>query len=303
MDEDDQIASLIGQAQSQPKQKASKERYADDLNIARQMAGGDMVSAAASFLDTSGSYSTRQQQYIEQQQKLQDPSYRAQQFYMGTGNMAGALQIGKSKGSALFKMGAEIDMGRAGTYMMAPEGNVDVPTPDGRSVRIPAYMMAAKQGINVLPFGGGDENADAFRTALSNSQRVFGMLDELEDLYNDSGYIGSLSPTARAAKALQIESMLTPVVLQTLSGTKSLAGVSEKELEMIQGGVPRAASNMMWSRRSNELLKLQKLRSEIQGVIYRSAKLNGIDLIPKKRQPSGAGGAASSATIPGVIPE
>lgn len=304
--EDDSIAAYISQAaqqQVQAQQKMPKQAMPDDLNIAKQIYGGDEAAAAASFLGTSGAYSPRQQKYIEEQKKLQDPNYRAQQFYMSTGNMAGALQIGKSKGSALFKMGSEIDMGRAGTYMMAPEGNVDVSTQDGRSVRLPAYMMAAKQGINVLPFGGGDENADLFRTSLQNSQRVFGLLDELEDLYNDSGYIGSLSPTARAAKALQIESMLTPVVLQTLSGTKSLAGVSEKELEMIQGGVPRAASNMMWGRRSNELLKLQKLRSQIQGVIYRSAKLNGIELIPKKSQSAGAGGAGSAAAIPGVIPE
>lgn len=259
--------------------------------------------AVASMFDRTAGSRIEQERYVEQQKKLQDPNYRAQQFYMSAGNMGAALQIGKSKGSALFKMGTEINMGRAGTFMMAPEGNIDVSTPDGRSVRVPAYMMASKQGVSVLPFTGGDENADLFRTSIQNSQRVFGLLDELEDLYNDSGYIGSLSPTARAARALQIESMLTPVVLQTLSGTKSLAGVSEKELEMIQGGVPRAASNMMWGRRANELLKLQKLRSEIQGVVYRSAKLNGIELIPKKRQPSGAGGAASPTTIPGVIPE
>jgi hypothetical protein len=297
--EDQDIASLIAASGSEKKQTKAPSV---DLGVARQMYDDDSMAAAALF-DRSDTSRVRQQQYVEQQKKLQDPNYRAQQFYMSTGNMAGALQIGKSKGSALFKMGTEVDMGRAGSYMMAPEGNVDVTSADGRSVRVPAYMMAAKQGVSVLPFGGGDENADLFRTSLQNSQRVFGLLDELEDLYNDSGYIGSLSPTARAAKALQIESMLTPVVLQTLSGTKSLAGVSEKELEMIQGGVPRAASNMMWGRRSNELLKLQKLRSQIQGVVYRAAKLNGIELIPKKRQPAGAGGAASSATIPGVIPE
>jgi hypothetical protein len=299
----DQLAQLInGQSQQQPQTQKSGS-MADDFEIAKSMYGGNAGMAMAAILDRGQGFQNQKEEYVEKQKKMQDPSYRAQQFYMSTGNMAGALQIGKSKGSALFKMGTEIDMGRAGSFMMAPEGNVDVATPDGRSVRVPAYMMAAKQGVNVLPFGGGDENADAYRTSIQNSQRVFGLLDELEDLYNDSGYIGSLSPTARSARALQIESMLTPVVLQTLSGTKSLAGVSEKELEMIQGGVPRAASNMAWGRRSNELLKLQKLRSEIQGVVYRASKLNGIELIPKKRQPAGAGGGASSATIPGVIPE
>jgi hypothetical protein len=297
--EDEDIASLIS---GQDVAKSAKQLPGVDLNVAKQMYGDESMAMAA-FLDRSNTSKIAQAKYAKEQEKMQDPKYRAQQFYMGTGNMGAALQIGKSKGSALFKMGTEIDMGRAGTFMMAPEGNMDVTTGDGRSVRLPSYMMAAQQGINVLPFTGGDENADMYRTSIQNSQRVFGLLDELEDLYNDSGYIGSLSPTARAAKALQIESMLTPVVLQTLSGTKSLAGVSEKELEMIQGGVPRAASNMMWGRRSNELLKLQKLRSEIQGVVYRASKLNGIELIPKKRQPSGAGGAASSATIPGVIPE
>lgn len=296
--EDAEISSLISASSvTKPDKMASV-----DLNVARQMYDDDSMAAAALF-DRSDKSKVAQHNYIEQQKKLQDPNYRAQQFYMSTGNMAGALQIGKSKGSALFKMGTEIDMGRAGTFMMAPDGNVDIATPNGKSARVPAYMMAAKNGVNVLPFGGGDENADLYRSTLQNSQRVFGLLDELEDLYNDSGYIGSLSPTARSARALQIESMLTPVVLQTLSGTKSLAGVSEKELEMIQGGVPRAASNMAWGRRSNELLKLQKLRSEIQGVVYRASKLNGIELIPKKRQPAGAGGRASSATIPGVIPE
>jgi hypothetical protein len=274
-----------------------------DFEVAKSMYGGDQASAMGAILQRGDGFQQEKQKYLEQQKKLQDPSYRAQQFYMSTGNMGAALQIGKSKGSALFKMGTEIDMGRAGTFMMAPDGSLDISTPDGRSARVPAYMMASQQGISVLPFTGGDENADLYRTSIQNSQRVFGLLDELEDLYNDSGYIGSLSPTARAARALQIESMLTPVVLQTLSGTKSLAGVSEKELEMIQGGVPRAASNMMWGRRANELLKLQKLRSEIQGVVYRASKLNGIELIPKKRQPSGAGRAASSAAIPGVIPE
>lgn len=298
--DDELIASLIsGSGGAKPAQQTSAPF---DLNVARDMYGDDSMAVASMFDRTAGSR-IEQERYVEQQKKLQDPNYRAQQFYMSAGNMGAALQIGKSKGSALFKMGTEINMGRAGTFMMAPEGNIDVSTPDGRSVRVPAYMMASKQGVSVLPFTGGDENADLFRTSIQNSQRVFGLLDELEDLYNDSGYIGSLSPTARAARALQIESMLTPVVLQTLSGTKSLAGVSEKELEMIQGGVPRAASNMMWGRRANELLKLQKLRSEIQGVVYRSAKLNGIELIPKKRQPSGAGGAASPTTIPGVIPE
>jgi hypothetical protein len=299
----DLIASLINQSGPRQAQADSGGNMLADFEIAKSMYGGDAVSAMGAILQRGDGFQQEKQRYVEQQKKLQDPNYRAQQFYMSSGNMAGALQIGKSKGSALFKMGTEIDMGRAGTFMMAPEGNMDITTEDGRSVRVPAYMMASRQGINVLPFGGGDENADLFRTSIQNSQRVFGMLDELEDLYNDSGYIGSLSPTARAARALQIESMLTPVVLQTLSGTKSLAGVSEKELEMIQGGVPRAASNMMWGRRSNELLKLQKLRSEIQGVVYRASKLNGIELIPKKRQPAGAGRAASSAAIPGVIPE
>jgi hypothetical protein len=297
--EDDDIASLIS---GQDGVKSAKQLPGVDLNVAKQMYGDESMAMAA-FLDRSNTSKIAQAKYAKEQEKMQDPKYRAQQFYMGAGNMGAALQIGKSKGSALFKMGTEIDMGKAGVFMMAPDGNMDISSQDGRSVRVPAYMMAAQQGINVLPFTGGDENADLYRTSIQNSQRVFGLLDELEDLYNDSGYIGSLSPTARAAKALQIESMLTPVVLQTLSGTKSLAGVSEKELEMIQGGVPRAASNMMWGRRSNELLKLQKLRSEIQGVVYRASKLNGIELIPKKRQPSGAGGAASPATIPGVIPE
>lgn len=299
----DQLAQLInGQSQQEPS-APQQGSMIDDYEIAKTMYKGNAGMAMAAILDRGQGFQVQKQKYLEQQKKMQDPSYRAQQFYMSSGNMAAALQIGKSKGSALFKMGTEIDMGRAGTFMMAPEGNVDVPTQDGKSVRVPAYLMASKQGVSVLPFAGGDENADLYRTTIHNSQRVFGLLDELEDLYNDSGYIGSLSPTARAAKALQIESMLTPVVLQTLSGTKSLAGVSEKELEMIQGGVPRAASNMMWGRRSNELLKLQKLRSEIQGVVYRASKLNGIELIPKKRQPSGAGRAASSAAIPGVIPE
>ncbi len=298
----DQLAQLIN-SQAQGQQPANSGSMSDDYQIAKQMYGGDEAMAMASILERGQGFQNQKQKYVEEQKKLQDPSYRAQQFYMSAGNMGAALQIGKSKGSALFKMGTEIDMGKAGTFMMAPDGSMDISTPDGRSARVPAYMLAAQQGVSVLPFTGGDENADLYRTSIQNSQRVFGLLDELEDLYNDSGYIGSMSPTARAARALQIESMLTPVVLQTLSGTKSLAGVSEKELEMIQGGVPRAASNMMWGRRANELLKLQKLRSEIQGVVYRASKLNGIELIPKKRQPSGAGGAASSATIPGVIPE
>jgi hypothetical protein len=298
----DQIAALINQT-PQRQAPARGGDMLEDYEIAKQMYGGNEMRAMGAIMQQGTGFQESKHKYIEEQKKLQDPNYRAQQFYMSAGNMGAALQIGKSKGSALFKMGTEIDMGRAGTFMMAPDGNMDVTTGDGRSVRLPSYMMAARQGVNVLPFTGGDENADMYRTSIQNSQRVFGLLDELEDLYNDSGYIGSLSPTARAARALQIESMLTPVVLQTLSGTKSLAGVSEKELEMIQGGVPRAASNMMWGRRSNELLKLQKLRSEIQGVVYRASKLNGIELIPKKRQPSGAGGAASSATIPGVIPE
>jgi D-alanyl-D-alanine dipeptidase len=298
----DQIAALINQT---PQRQVSAQggNMLEDYEIAKQMYGGNEMRAMGAVTQQGTGFQESKQRYVEEQKKLQDPNYRAQQFYMSAGNMGAALQIGKSKGSALFKMGTEIDMGRAGTFMMAPDGNMDISSPDGRSVRIPAYMMAAQQGVNVLPFTGGDENADLYRTSIQNSQRVFGLLDALEDLYNDSGYIGSLSPTARAAKATQIESMLTPVVLQTLSGTKSLAGVSEKELEMIQAGIPRAASNMMWGRRSNELLKLQKLRSEIQGVVYRASKLNGIELIPKKRQPSGAGGAASSATIPGVIPE
>jgi len=297
------LASLVNQSAQMPGQPSYSGDMLSDFEVAKSMYGGDQASAMGAILQRGDGFQQEKQKYLEQQKKLQDPSYRAQQFYMSTGNMGAALQIGKSKGSALFKMGTEIDMGRAGTFMMAPDGSLDISTPDGRSARVPAYMMASQQGISVLPFTGGDENADLYRTSIQNSQRVFGLLDELEDLYNDSGYIGSLSPTARAARALQIESMLTPVVLQTLSGTKSLAGVSEKELEMIQGGVPRAASNMMWGRRANELLKLQKLRSEIQGVVYRASKLNGIELIPKKRQPSGAGRAASSAAIPGVIPE
>ena len=298
----DEIAALINQT---PQRQATAQggNMLEDYEIAKQMYGGNELRAMGAIMQQGTGFQESKQKYVEEQKKLRDPNYRAQQFYMSSGNMAGALQIGKSKGSALFKMGTEIDMGRAGTFMMAPEGNMDITTPDGRSVRIPSYMMAAQQGVNVLPFGGGDENADAYRTSIQNSQRIFGMLDELEDLYNDSGYIGSMSPTARAAKAVQIESMLTPVVLQTLSGTKSLAGVSEKELEMIQSGVPRAASSMMWGRRSNELLKLQKLRSEIQGVVYRASKLNGIELIPKKSQPAGAGGRSSATAIPGVIPE
>jgi len=223
-------------------------------------------------------------QAIAQAKRQADPRYAAQMFYTQTGDLNAAITISKSTGSALFDMGQEIDLGSFGAFAMAPKGNIDLDDGKGGRMRVPTRWYAEKKGIGVIPFTSGDENADAFRTSLNDTQRIMGLLDRLEVLYNDSGYIGSLSPTVRAAEAKAIESQLATGILKVLNGTKSLASVSEGEMNMVMGSIPQAASTFFTNLRGNESVKLNKLRNDLTNVIFRAADQNGIALIPMKRQ-------------------
>lgn len=302
---DDDIADLLAQ-QEQAQQSTVKQtamtKPADmpnvDLDVARDMYQDDSM-AVASLFDRSNTSKIQQYQYQQQQKKNNDPTSRAQQFYSQSGNLAAAIQIGKSKGSALFQLGQEVNFGSFGSYAIAPRGNVMEQGPNG-SMSVPARYSAAKRGVTVVPFTGGDENADAFRTGLGDTQRLMGLLDRLDVLYGESGYIGKASPTVRSAEAEAIESQLVSGVLKTLSGTKSLAGVSENEMKLIMGSIPQSASTWFTNGRGNERVKLNKLRNDLTNVLFRAADANGIELVPIRRQPTPTRQGGASATPSGV---
>ncbi len=301
MDPED-LAALINaspQAQAQPA-PASGGNMLEDFEIAKSMYGGDAASAMGAILQRGNGFQVQKQKYQQKQEKMLDPAYRAQQFYSKMGDMNAAVTIAKSKGSALFDMGQEIDLGSFGAFAMAPKGNIELTDADGQRVRVPARLYAERMGISVIPFTSGDENADAFRTSLNDSQRIMGLLDRLEQLYDESGYIGELSPTARAAEAKAIESQLVTGVLKTLNGTKSLASVSEGEMKMIMGSIPQSASTWFTNLRGNEKVKLNKLRNDLTNVIFRAADSNGIALIPMRRQAPATREGGTTPTPSGV---
>lgn len=282
MDEN-QIASSINGVQSQ---EAYTPAY-DDMAIARALSGGSQSGASALLLDRSDRFQAQKEQFLSEQKKIiqqqSDPMFRAQQFYSQSGNLAAAIQIGKSRGPALFQMGQELDFGKMGAFAIAPKGTVTEQTQNG-AVVVPTRYSAQRRGVMVVPFSGGDESAEAFRTSLGDTQRIMGLLDRLDELYSESGYIGSMSPTVRAAEAKAIESQLVTGVLKTLNGTKSLASVSEGEMNMIMGSIPQSASTWFTNLRGNESVKIGKLRNDLTNVILRAADANGIALIPMKRQ-------------------
>jgi hypothetical protein len=241
--------------------------------------------AMAGYQSQVAKYTAAQAKAQVAQAKLQaDPRYMAQQFYHKAGDLNSAIAIAKSKGSALFELGQEVDLGNTGLFAIAPKGSIPTQDEKGNPIRVPTRYYAQKMGINVVPFTSGDENADAFRSTLNDSQRLMGLLDRLEVLYEQSGYIGKLSPTIRSAEAEAIEGQLLTGVLKTLNGTKSLSGVSEGEMKSVMSSIPQAASTWVTNGRGNETVKINKLRNDLTNVIFRAADSNGIALIPMKRQ-------------------
>ena len=279
----------------------------NDMDIAAAISGGDRTMGMAKLLsrDPQDQQHFYQQkvQFLKDQKKIQeqqnDPMFRAQQFYSQSGNLGAAIQIGKSKGSALFQLGQEVNLGSFGSFAIGPKGSVMEEGPQG-AMSIPARYSAARRGVMGVPFTGGDENADAFRTSLADTQRIMGLLDRLDTLYGESGYIGRASPTIRSAEAEAIESQLVTGVLKTLNGTKSLAGVSEGEMNMIMGSIPRSASTWLTNGRGNERVKLGKLRNDLTNVLLRAADSNGIELVPIRRQPTPTRQGGGSAIPSGV---
>jgi len=299
----EEIAALISASpQTQaPSIPASSGNMLEDFEIAKSMYKGDEASAMGAILQRGDGFQRQKLKYQEEQKKLRtDPRYGAQQFYTQMGDMNGAITISKSGGSALFDMGQEVDFGNFGAFAMAPKGNIEVDDGQGGRMRIPTRWAAEQRGIGIIPFTSGDENADAFRVSLNDTQRIMGLLDRLDTLYSDSGYIGSLSPTVRAAEAKAIESQLATGILKVLNGTKSLASVSEGEMEMIMGSIPQAASTFFTNLRGNENVKLNKLRNDLTNVIFRAADQNGIALIPMKRQAPATREGGKTPTPSGV---
>lgn len=275
----------------------------NDIDIATAISGGDKAMGMARLLSRNDNFSKQKDQFIaaQRQQAIQqaDPMFQAQQFYSQSGNLAAAIQIGKSKGSALFQLGQEVNLGSFGSFAIGPKGSVMEEGPQG-SMAVPARYSAARRGVMVVPFTGGDENADAFRASLADTQRIMGLLDRLDTLYGESGYIGRASPTVRSAEAEAIESQLVTGVLKTLNGTKSMAGVSEGEMNMIMGSIPRSASTWLTNGRGNERVKLGKLRNDLTNLLLRAADSNGIELVPIRRQPTPTREGGGSAIPSGV---
>ena len=235
-------------------------------------------------------------------QKQMDPSYIAQQVYGSTGNIGAARVISKSRGPALFNHGESVEMGRGGSYAIIPSGDINEVGPDGKPKRTSMSQYIQRNGVSVVPFLGGDESAVAWRGAAAKTSELMEVLDQIEDLYNKPGFKSMpFSDTNRQLE--QLESGLVNIVSQLKTGSKSMAGVSDLEMENLLKGLPAAGSNLTQPVATG-LERVSKTREQVRGILMRTALMNGLVLTPLKAKAEVTAGSPtgqrSSSTPPGL---
>jgi hypothetical protein len=218
--------------------------------------------------------------YAKQQEKLNDPSFQAQQVYGRLGNVGAARVIAKSRGPALFQYGEVVDLGKSGAFYMAPSGYLMIPDGKGGMSKQSAEDVVKMAGVSVIPYLGGDEEANDFRNTTAKASSIIGFMDALENLYEKNNNLVPMS--SDYYRAQQIEEQLTLAVTQLRSGSKSAAGISDIEMEAIKRTLPRRTDFRELDRDSR--IKLSQTKQQLLALIMDRARRNGIDLRQIKQQ-------------------
>lgn len=240
---------------------ASAEQYKAYVGaIGKQQARDDKIALAQGKLNASA----------------QDPFIRAQRMYTMAGSLGGARTIAKSTGAALFQHGEVVDLGGGIAFTIAPTGSVRRVNPaTGKEENISMSTAIAEGGVSVVPFLGGDEDAKGFRRMTAMANDVIGRLTQIEEIAKSPG-AHSLYGTNAKDMLEQLESGLASSISQLRSGSKSMAGVSDKEMEAIAAGIPEASK--LFSRDAGAITKAEMTRRQLVNLIMRQARANGVEL-------------------------
>ena len=241
----------------------------------------------------------RQADAAKDMEKRSDPFFRAQNIYGKIGNLAAARTIAKTTGPALFQLGEQIDLGPDQMFAIRPVGDVDVPKQDGTSMKMPAWQLLHANGVSVVPYLGGDEEAKGFRSMAAKAGELMNTLSEIEKLY-ENGDLKSMRGTETYRRLVQLEAGLSTIVQAIKTGSKSMAGVSDKEMEAIQASLPQSGTKLLESTGSG-LINVRNTRAQVLGILTRTARMNGIELVQLRPQSAATRGRAttpSGVTIP-----
>jgi hypothetical protein len=145
--------------------------------------------------------------------------------------------------------------------------------------------------VDVVPFLGGDEDAKGFRNMAARMAVVMTILHKLEEGYTAAGNI-SFPYSEKKFDLAQMEGTLARDVSQLRSGSKSMAGVSDKEMEAIERTLPMSAMNMKDTKREG-IRRVINTRQQLLGLITRMARMNGVELVQLKPKDALTSGRAT----------
>ena len=182
-------------------------------------------------------------------------------------------------------------------FAIRPVGDLDIPNQDGTSSKVPAWQFLRANGVNVVPYLGGDEEAKAFRSTAGKAGELMNTLAQIESLYaNDD--LKSMRGTETYRQLVQLEAGLSTIVQSIKTGSKSMAGVSDKEMEAIQASLPQSGTELLESTRSG-LINVRNTRAQVLGILMRTARMNGVELVQLKSKDAPN---SRRVTMPGSAP-
>ena len=304
MPTDDQVLQAIGKDRMYmwsnewgPAAAQYRAQYAD--NEAKQSMA--MAQQYKAMLDFAGKQQTRQDKIAVDQAKALDPFLRAQRAYAQAGSLGGARTIAKSTGAALFQHGEIVELGSDLAFRVQPIGAVRRVSRAGKEETIGLSQYLAEEGIGVVPFLGGDEDAKSFRRMVAMTHDLISKLEHIEKIASSPG-AHTLYATDSRSMLKQLEGGLEGAVNQIRSGSKSMAGTSDKEMEALADSVPKASD--LFRRDKDALIKADMTKRQILNIVIRQARANGIELnlmdLKKKAGPNASQGGSMSNQPPGT---
>lgn len=230
-------------------------------------------------------------------EKQPSPFLADAEFYANKiGDMGAAQSLVSSKeGRNIFQIyeGYDFDLGAkdkadpstpSGSVKMriVPKGEREGLGPDGKPFRIPVHLLARQNGVTNVPFKGGDESADRFRTLLGTSQGLLKNLKDLEELYGNNAILTSVGYSEASTKARGLEARVLLDFSRIMSEAKGLGGgVSDRDLSVVESMTPQRASHT-WTRfKGNEMQLIKQVRSMTLEKLRSTAQANGLDLLPE----------------------
>lgn len=230
-------------------------------------------------------------------EKQASPFLADAEFYANKIGDIGAAQslISSKEGRNIFQMydGYDFDLGEqdkadprapSGTVKMriVPKGEREGLGPDGKPFKVPVHLLARQNGVTNVPFKGGDENADRFRTLIGTSQGLMKNLKDLEKLYSENAVLTSAGYSEASTKARGLEARILLDFSRIMSEAKGLGGgVSDRDLSVVESMTPQRASHT-WTRfKGNEMQLIKQVRSMTLEKLRSTAQANGLDLLPE----------------------